>query len=293
MRDLPEGTVTFLFTDVEGSTRLLHELGAERCSEASRAQADRARGGTGQRSVEVDTQGDAFFFAFPTAPGACRRDVVVAPEPGRSRAGLHTGTPVLTDEGYVGGDVHRAARIAAAGHGGQILVSAATAALLEGGELIDLGEHRFRDRRARARVPARRRRVPSRPEPPADELLARDTFLGRGRELAEVVDLLQREELLPTLTGPERQEQARSPGGGRGVGASRRRLVGVVATAGGDRLLLAQALAVEEAGGSSAISSPSAVEERALFSSTTPNTCCPRSPARSPVFGTSLARRSS
>ncbi|MDQ3381766.1 MAG: adenylate/guanylate cyclase domain-containing protein, partial [Actinomycetota bacterium] len=146
MSDLPSGTVTFLFTDVEGSTRLLHELGATAYAEALAEHrwlirdACAAAGG-----VEVDTQGDAFFFAFPTAPGALRAAGAftesLASGPIQVRVGLHTGTPLLTEEGYVGADVHRAARIAAAGHGGQVLVSASTASLVEL-ELTDLGEHR-------------------------------------------------------------------------------------------------------------------------------------------------------
>src|SRR5207245_9956548 len=84
--------------------------------------------------VEVDTQGDAFFVAFPTATGALRAAAAaqkgLALGPIRVRMGLHTGTPHLTEEGYVGVDVHRAARIAACGHGGQVLVSASTAALV-------------------------------------------------------------------------------------------------------------------------------------------------------------------
>src|ERR671932_2307737 len=127
-RALPSGTVTFLFTDIEGSTRLLHELGAERYA---RALADHRRilreafGAHG--GVEVDTQGDAFFVAFPTAPGALAAAADaqerLAGAPIRVRIGIHTGTPHLTEEGYVGEDVHRAARIAAAGHGGQVLLS--------------------------------------------------------------------------------------------------------------------------------------------------------------------------
>ena len=78
--------------------------------------------------VEVDTQGDAFFFAFPTAPGALAAAAALtealAPGAIHVRVGLHTGTPLVTDEGYVGDDVHRAARIAAVGYGGQVLVSA-------------------------------------------------------------------------------------------------------------------------------------------------------------------------
>jgi class 3 adenylate cyclase len=132
--DLPSGTVTFLFTDVERSTRLLHELGAEAYAEALGEhrrlirEACAAEGG-----VEVDTQGDAFFFAFPTAPGATAAAEAVtealAAGPIQVGIGLHTGAPLLTEEGYVGGDVHRAARLAAVGHGGQVLISAATANL--------------------------------------------------------------------------------------------------------------------------------------------------------------------
>ena len=110
--DLPTGTVTFLFTDVEGSTTLLQELGAEAYADALAEhrrivrEACAAEGG-----VEVDTQGDAFFFAFPTAPGAlaAAEEMTEALASGlvQVRIGLHTGTPLLTEEGYVGGDVHR------------------------------------------------------------------------------------------------------------------------------------------------------------------------------------------
>src|SRR5512145_2606347 len=103
--ELPTGTVTFLFTDIEGSTRLLHALGpdtyAEALAEHRRVlrEAFAAHGG-----VEVDTQGDAFFVAFPTAPGAAAAalDALAALEPGpiRVRMGLHTGTPTVTAEGY-------------------------------------------------------------------------------------------------------------------------------------------------------------------------------------------------
>src|SRR6187549_3272044 len=131
MAQLPSGSVTFLFTDIEGSTRLLDELGGQGYSAAlaehRRALRDAfaANGG-----VEVDTQGDAFFVAFDSADGA-----VAAAEGARSalrngpitvRFGVHSGEPILTDEGYVGIDVHRAARIGAAAHGGQIVISEAT-----------------------------------------------------------------------------------------------------------------------------------------------------------------------
>src|SRR5581483_11118 len=144
--DLPRGTVTFLFTDIEGSTRLLHELGPERYAEALAEHRVVLRDAFARHGgVEVDTQGDAFFVAFPTAPGALAaareaQEELVLPV----RMGLHTGTPLPTEAGYVGADVHRAARIAAAGHGGQVLVSMATAALVDGEALRDLGEHRLK-----------------------------------------------------------------------------------------------------------------------------------------------------
>src|SRR5439155_27044200 len=154
--ELPSGTVTFLFTDVEGSTKLLHELGAEEYAQALGEhrrilrQAFAAHGG-----VEVDTQGDAFFVAFPTAPGAqeAAAEALEGLNPGlmRGRMGIHTGTPHLGEEGYVGVDVHRAARVAACGHGGQVLVSASTAPLVEL-ELVDLGPHRLKDLSAPERI---------------------------------------------------------------------------------------------------------------------------------------------
>ena len=155
--DLPTGTVTFVFTDVEGSTSLLNELGAEAYADAlADHRAVIREACTRSGGVEVDTQGDAFFFAFPTAPGALDAaseftDHLAANGQIRVRVGVHTGTPLLGEEGYVGHDVHRAARIAAAGHGGQVLVSAATAALVAR-ELTDLGEHRFKDLGAPERV---------------------------------------------------------------------------------------------------------------------------------------------
>jgi class 3 adenylate cyclase len=155
--ELPSGTVTFLFTDVEGSTRLWHELGPEGYASALAEhrrvlrEAFAAHGG-----VEVDTQGDAFFFAFSTAPGelaaAARATAGLVSGPIRVRVGIHTGTPLVADEGYVGADVHRAARIAAAGHGGQVLVSASTATLVNADELRDLGQHRLKDLSAPERI---------------------------------------------------------------------------------------------------------------------------------------------
>ena len=137
MRELPSGTVTFLFTDVEGSTRLLHELGAEAYAGALAEHRRKLRAAfDAHDGVEVDTQGDAFFVAFPTAPGALAAAAelteALADGPIRVRVGVHTGTPFAAEEGYVGVDVHRAARIAAAGHGAQVLVSASTATLVAG-----------------------------------------------------------------------------------------------------------------------------------------------------------------
>ena len=149
MASLPSGTVTFLFTDVEGSTKLLHELGARRYAEALVEHRRVIREAcTAEGGVEVDTQGDAFFFAFPTAPGALAAaqafTETLAAGAIRVRVGVHTGPPLLSDEGYVGDDVHLAARVAASGHGGQVLLSSATAGLVEL-PLSDLGEHRLKD----------------------------------------------------------------------------------------------------------------------------------------------------
>jgi len=120
------------------------------------------------------------------------------------RVGLHTGTPLLTDEGYVGADVHRAARIAASGHGGRMLVSQATASLLPSDALRDLGEHRFKDLAAPERV----YQLEDGDFPPLKSLYRTNlpvpatAFLGRERELEEVLELLLREGTrLPTLTG--------------------------------------------------------------------------------------------
>jgi len=207
--DLPSGTVTFLFTDVEGSTRLLHELGAEAYAEALAEHRRVIREACARNGgIEVDTQGDAFFFAFPTAPGALAAagEMTDALASGaiHVRIGLHTGTPLLTDEGYVGGDVHRAARIAASGHGGQALVSSSTATLVEI-DLIDLGEHRLKDLSAPERIyqlgddefPALKSLYRTNLPVPATP------FMGRHGELAEVLALLSSEDTrLLTLTGP-------------------------------------------------------------------------------------------
>ena len=208
--DLPSGTVTFLFTDVEGSTRLLHALGAEAYAVALAEHRRILRKSfSAHGGVEVDTQGDAFFVAFATAPGALaaasQAREALASGPIRVRIGLHTGTPHLTDEGYVGADVHRAARIAAAGHGGQILVSSATAALLSTANLSDLGAHRLKDLSAAERI----YQLGGDEHPPLKSLhqtnlpVPATAFLGREAEVAEIAGLLARNGMrLVTLIGP-------------------------------------------------------------------------------------------
>jgi predicted ATPase/class 3 adenylate cyclase len=208
--DLPSGTVTFLFTDIEGSTRLLHERGDADYAQALAEHRRILRAAfTAEGGVEVDTQGDAFFVAFSTAIAALRAAVNaqegLARGPIRVRIGLHTGTPHLTDEGYVGVDVHRAARIAACGHGGQVLVSAATAALLDRDELRDLGEHRLKDLSA----PERIFQFGNADFPALTSLhqtnlpIASTLFLGRAHELTQVIGLLSRDEVrVLTLSGP-------------------------------------------------------------------------------------------
>ena len=209
-RELPTGTVTFVFTDIEGSTRLMQQLGADAYADQL-AQHRRALRDAFVRydGVEVDTQGDSFFISFATAPAAiaaaAEAQHVLAGGPVRVRMGIHTGTPHVTDEGYVGPDVHRAARIAAAGHGGQILVSSSTASLVDSDSLRDLGEHRLKDLAA----PERIFQLGGEAFPPLTSLqqtnlpIPATPFLGRRRELGEVTALLRSERArLLTLTGP-------------------------------------------------------------------------------------------
>jgi predicted ATPase len=206
--DLPSGTITFLFTDVEGSTRLLHELGAEAYAQALAEHRRVIREAcVSEGGVEVDTQGDAFFFSFATAPGALAAAAAfseaLAPGPVQVRVGLHTGTPLLAEEGYVGQDVHLAARISSSAHGGQVVLSAATAELVQG-ELADLGEHRLKDVAEAVPIfqlgderfpPLRTLSNTNLPRPAS-------SFLGREAELAEVLSRIEAGARLVTLTGP-------------------------------------------------------------------------------------------
>ena len=221
---LPTGTVTFLFTDIEGSTKLLQSLGPDYpdlLTEHHRLLRGAVEGAGG---VPVGSEGDSLFAAFdsPTAAVAAavlaQRALAAARWPQdstvRVRMGLHTGEGVVRDRTYIGIDVHRAARIAAAGHGGQILISEATRGLVEqslppGVELRDLGRHRLKDLAQPEHIyetvvaglasefPALR----SLDAAPNNLPTQLTSFVGRGREVAEARRLLATTRLL-TLTGP-------------------------------------------------------------------------------------------
>jgi predicted ATPase/class 3 adenylate cyclase len=210
--DLPTGTVTFLFTDIEGSTRVLESLGAEPYAEALLAHRQVVRSAlTAHAGTEVDTQGDAFFCAFADAAKAvaCADEIRsrLAETPIRLRMGIHTGEAHVVDDHYVGLDVHRAARIGGCGHGGQVVLSPTTVALLEQGvfDVRDLGEHRLKDLSA----PLRLHQLGDDDFPPLNTLFRTDLpvpateFLGREEELAEAAALARRPGVrLLTLTGP-------------------------------------------------------------------------------------------
>jgi predicted ATPase len=206
---LPTGTVTLLFTDIEGSTRLLHELGdryADMLAEHRRVlrEAFRRHGG-----IEVDTQGDAFFYAFASASEAVAAAAEAQEELRHGRVqvriGIHTGEPMVTDEGYVGVDVHRAARIMSAGHGGQVLVSEATRRLVDASlEFRDLGPQRLKDMTAAERL----FQLGDGDFPPLKTLnqtnlpVAQSALVGRERELDELLALLRDGHRVVTVTGP-------------------------------------------------------------------------------------------
>ena len=160
MATLPVGTVTFLFTDIEGSTQLLRHLGDGYRGVVAQHRRVLREVASEHGGTEIDAQGDAFFFTFTRA-----RDALAAAIAGQRRLlaqtwprdaepkvrmGLHTGEPALGEEGYVGIDVVRGARVAGAAHGGQILISDATRALLpaelpDEARIVDLGEHTLKD----------------------------------------------------------------------------------------------------------------------------------------------------
>jgi predicted ATPase/class 3 adenylate cyclase len=218
----PSGTVTLLFTDIEGSTRLLQRAG-DAYPDLLAAHRDLLREAFRRyRGYEVDSEGDAFFVVFSSANDAAaaaaeaQRALAAHEWPDeyeiRVRIGLHTGEPRSVDGRYVGLDVHRAARVMAAGHGGQVLLSESTRVLLgETVRLRDLGEHRLKDLSGPQRL--FQLEVEGLPGefPPLNSLDNRPTnlpaqpnaFIGRTRELAEAAKLLAREDVrLLTLTGP-------------------------------------------------------------------------------------------
>ena len=156
MATQPVGTVTLLFTDLEGSTRLLERLGTEQYAEVLELHRRLLRDEFARHEgYEFGTEGDALFVAFAGAG-----DAVAAAADGqqalaeaewpegvelRVRMGVHTGEPIPAGSNYVGIDLHRVARIMSAGHGGQVVISAATHALVDGSGLSELGEHRLKD----------------------------------------------------------------------------------------------------------------------------------------------------
>ncbi len=224
MTSLPTGTVTFLFSDIEGSTRLARSLGDAWSGVLTDHRALLREAFAAQGGVEVSTEGDSFFVAFPTAVGAVagaaagQRSLAAHAWPAdsdvRVRMGMHTtGGATIADGTYAGVDVHRAARIMGAGHGGQILVSASTRALVEqdlpdGARLLDLGEHRLKDLPepellAQVCVSGLPTEFPALRS--LDAVVSRlpaqaTTFIGREEEVARVLELLRSNRLV-TLTG--------------------------------------------------------------------------------------------
>lgn len=225
MPDLPTGTVTFLFTDIEGSTQLLQDMGADRYREALESHRRILRDVVIRHGGhEVDTQGDAFFVAFGRARDAVRAAVEAqrafaeqAWPDGRElrvRMGVHTCEATAGSEGYVGVGVHRGGRICAAGHGGQVLLSHTTHGLIEeedtGFEVLDLGEHRLKDLSEPHRLFQLLHTDLPHDFPPLRTFENRPTNLpiqvtqlvGREREIDEVTELLGDGVSLLTLTGP-------------------------------------------------------------------------------------------
>jgi predicted ATPase/class 3 adenylate cyclase len=224
MPALPTGTVTFLFADIEGSTNLVQHLGdrgfatlLDEYLKLLRAAVE-THGGS-----EVDTEGDGYFAVFPRAKDAVDATIVMqrafrshtwpAGVAVRVRIGMHTGEPIATDSGYVGVDVHRAARISAVAWGGQVLISHSTEALVRQSlsprvSLLDLGEHRLKDLQEADHLyqvvhpdllqgfaPLRTLSVL-----PNNLPLQLTSFIGREREIAEIKRLLSTQRLI-TLTG--------------------------------------------------------------------------------------------
>jgi len=207
-RELPAGNITVLFSDIEGSTRMIEELGESAYISALAEHRRLLRAAfAAHRGVEVDTQGDAFLYAFADPREAVKAAVAgqvgLASGEVKVRMGLHTGELQRAGEGYAGRELHRAARIAASGHGGQIVVSAATRALVDA-DLTELGEHRLKD----FDEPVPLFQVGSQRFPPLRTIsntnLPRpaSSFVGRTRERDELLALLRNGSRLVTLSGP-------------------------------------------------------------------------------------------
>ena len=225
MPELPTGTVTFFFSDIEGSTRLLHDLGRDEFGPLLDEHAAVIRAAiAGGHGTEIRTEGDAFFAAFPTATGAVtaavgtQRGLAALRWPDgatiRVRIGLHTGEGARGGDDYLGIDVNKAARIAATGHGGQVVLSSTTAALAAndlppGAALRSLGDHLLKD----FPQPEALHDVaidglddafpPLRTDDPRRTVLPspRTSFVGREPELRAIASAVTSSRLT-TLTGP-------------------------------------------------------------------------------------------
>ena len=207
----PSGTVTLVFSDIEGSTRLLEGLGVDAYREAlSEHRRVMREACAHHQGYEVDYEGDAFFYAFASAESAVSAvsEAMAGLEAGpiRIRVGIHTGEPALDPPKYVGMDVHRAARIMSAAHGGQVVLSPSTVSFLEPGsfELTDLGEHRLKDIEEAVSIyqlgegsfpPLKTISNTNLPRPAS-------SFVGREHEVEEVLARIESGARLVTLTGP-------------------------------------------------------------------------------------------
>ncbi|MBO0793173.1 MAG: hypothetical protein J2P36_19800, partial [Ktedonobacteraceae bacterium] len=226
-RGLPTGTVTLLFLDIEGSTSLLQRLGESYAALLEEFRRVMREIWLRRDGCEVDTQGDAFFVAFASASAAIAAAVDIQralfehtwPDDVSVlvRIGIHTGEPQRTSEGYIGLDVHHAARIMSAGYGGQVLLSRATRNLVEhslpeGVNLLDLGEHRLKDIRgyshifqlAIAGLPEKfpPLKTPGSLNPLSSLLAAATPLVGRQQELDAIANILRHsEQRLLTLSG--------------------------------------------------------------------------------------------
>jgi class 3 adenylate cyclase len=227
MHHLPKGTVTLLFTDIEGSTHLLQQLGNRYASSLAEYRHLLRTMFQQLNGHEVDTQGDAFFVAFArathalSAAVAAQRALVTHSWPEgmgvRARMRLHTGEPTLVAEGYVGMDVHHAARIMSAGHGGQVLISKQRAIFYKiACRLRDMGEHRLKDLQRPSHLfqlimdglPADFPPLRTLDANPNNLPVQPTSLIGREKEVAVIVQLLRHEDVhLVTLMGPWRHGQ--------------------------------------------------------------------------------------